>query len=147
MIQRHPAARITLGILSILTFGLGCAADDGRLAIRQVLDRQAEAWNRADIEGFMSGYWKSDAMTFSASGVTHRGWEAASARYRTRYPTPEAMGLLTFSDLEFTPLGSDAMLVLGHWHLARADGPLNGVFTLILRRIGGQWLIIHDHSS
>jgi ketosteroid isomerase-like protein len=54
---------------------------------------------------------------------------------------------LKFTQLEFTTLGDSAALVLGRWHLMRDSSPLEGNFTLVLRRIDGNWVIIHDHTS
>ncbi len=56
------------------------------------------------------------------------------------------MGTLRFSDLRITPLSANAAFVLGRWRLERAE-PIGGVFTLILRRDHGRWVIIHDHTS
>jgi len=36
--------------------------------IHAVLDRQVEAWNRRDLEEFMSGYWNSPDLTFFSGG-------------------------------------------------------------------------------
>ena len=44
------------------------------------------------------------------------------------------MGHLDFSELEITPLGNDAALILGRWHLTRDAGPVGGIFTLVARR-------------
>ena len=95
----------------------------------------------------MDHYWKSDALTFSSGGKTTRGWTETLNRYRQRYSTPEKMGHLTMSGLEITPLGEGAALVLGQWSLARESEPLKGNFSLVLRKIGDRWLIIHDHTS
>jgi beta-aspartyl-peptidase (threonine type) len=38
-------------------------------------------------------------------------------------------------------------LVLGHWHLARAQGDIGGVFSLVWQRFPEGWRIIHDHTS
>jgi hypothetical protein len=39
--------------------------------IRTLLQNQTEAWNRGDIDAFMTGYWKSDETAFvGASGIT-----------------------------------------------------------------------------
>ena len=57
------------------------------------------------------------------------------------------MGTLTFEKLEFQTLGSDAMQVLGTWKLARDDKPMEGRFTLVLRKFPEGWKIIHDHTS
>ncbi len=115
-------------------------------AIRAVLYRQACAWNRGDVETFMDAYDRSPSLTFSSAGRVTRGWEPTLDSYRRRYPTREAMGHLTFSDLEITELGQDAVLVLGQWALDRGE-PIGGIFTLVLRREAGRWVIIHDHTS
>jgi uncharacterized protein (TIGR02246 family) len=122
-------------------------ADSIRAAVEAVLRAQEEAWNRGDIDAFVEHYWKSDALTFSSGGKTTRGWTDTLNRYRQRYPTPEKMGQLTMSGLEITPLGGGAALVLGQWSLARESEPLLGNFSLVLRKIDGRWLIIHDHTS
>jgi beta-aspartyl-peptidase (threonine type) len=114
--------------------------------IRTVLDRQAAAWNAGDVETFMEGYWRSPQLTFSSGGQVTRGWRPTLERYKQRYPDRATMGRLTFSDLEITMLGRDAALVLGRWRLER-EQPVGGNYTLILRRIGGRWVIVHDHTS
>ena len=69
------------------------------------------------------------------------------ARYTKTYPDRAAMGQLDFSQLEFRFMGPDAALVLGHWHLARGQGDIGGVFTLVWRHFPEGWRIIHDHTS
>jgi ketosteroid isomerase-like protein len=120
---------------------------DVRGAIEGVLRAQQEAWNGGDVRAFMDHYWKSDELTFSSGGKTTRGWQATLARYRERYPTREKMGRLTLSGLEITPLGDAAALVLGQWKLDRQSEPVGGNFTLVLRKIDGRWVIVHDHTS
>src|SRR5579864_1646443 len=87
--------------------------------IRRVLDDQVAAWNRGDIPGFMEGYDKSDSTTFVSSTIT-KGHAEVLANYRKRYPTPEKMGTLRFSDLEIRSLGSDYASVIGRFHLDRS---------------------------
>ena len=118
-----------------------------RSAIRAVLNAQQEAWNRGDIDAFLTGYWHSPDLTFSGSNGIFRGWDAVLARYKKNYPDRSAMGTLDFSNLEFRFLGPDAALVLGHWHLKREKDELGGVFTLVFQRFPEGWRIIHDHTS
>ena len=75
-----------------------------------------------------------------------RGWRATRDRYRRRYADRASMGKLTFSQLEITPLGDQAALVLGRWRLQR-DEPLAGNFTVVLRKRPDGWKIVHDHTS
>jgi len=118
-----------------------------RSAIQAVLRAQIDAWNRGDIDAFMDHYWKSGDLTFSSRGKTTRGWQATLESYRKRYPTREKMGRLTLDNLEITPLGDAAALVLGNWRLDRASEPIGGNFTLVLRKLKSRWLIVHDHTS
>ena len=117
--------------------------------IRRVLDDQVAAWNRGDIPAFMDGYDKSDSTTFVSSAVT-KGHAAVLANYRKRYPTPEKMGTLRFSDLEIRMLGSDYAAVIGRFHLDRsreAGGESSGIFTLLFHRTAQGWKVILDHTS
>jgi ketosteroid isomerase-like protein len=115
--------------------------------IRAVLEQQQTAWNHADIATFMRGYWHSPELTFAGSSGITRGWTPVLERYRERYRDAQAMGHLDFSNLEIHPLGTDAALVLGRWHLKRANDELGGVFTLVFQRFPEGWRIIHDHTS
>lgn len=145
----------TRWILALVLIGGGVAIQwslaeerpDAAADIRAVLEAQAQAWNRGDIDQFMKTYWNSDDLTFSSGGKTQRGWSATRDNYKERYPTPERMGRVSFDELEVTLLGDTAAMVLGRWKLDRNPDPLGGNFTLVLRKIDGQWLIIHDHTS
>lgn len=114
--------------------------------IISVMSAQSAAWNRGDIDGFMQGYWNSDKLVFVSSRVT-RGWQPTLENYKRGYPTKEAMGTLTFSDLEITVLSKDAAVVLGSWSLQREKDNPKGKFTLIFRKLKEGWRIVHDHTT
>jgi ketosteroid isomerase-like protein len=116
-------------------------------AIRAVLDAQSAAWNRGDIEGFMAGYWRSPGTVFISGDSLTRGWQTVLDRYKKNYDSREKMGTLTFSDLQITPMGNDAAVVFGRWHLQRAKDEPHGRFTLIFRKTKQGWRIVHDHTS
>jgi len=116
-------------------------------AVRAVLDAQRDAWNRGDVEGYMDGYERSKETVFVSGDNVTRGWQTVLDRYKKNYDSREKMGTLTFSDLEITPVGNDAAIVLGRWHLQRVKDEPHGRFTLILRRTRQGWKIIHDHTS
>jgi ketosteroid isomerase-like protein len=116
-------------------------------AVRAVLDAQRDAWNRGDVEGYMDGYERSRETVFVSGDNVTRGWQTVLDRYKKNYNSREKMGTLSFSDLEITPVGNDAAIVLGRWHLQRVKDEPHGRFTLILRRTRQGWKIIHDHTS
>lgn len=152
----RSAVPIGLSIILLLLAGgylVGChrtsTGDDEsiRAAIESVLHVQEQAWNQGDIDAFVEHYWKSEELTFSSEGKTRRGWTETLNRYRERYPTREKMGRLSFKELEITPLCDSAALVLGQWDLERKSEPVSGNFSLVMRRFGDRWLIVHDHTS
>ncbi len=118
-----------------------------REMIHSVLEAQQTAWNRGDVDAFLSGYWRSPELTFSGSSGVARGWDGVLARYKKNYPDRAAMGRLDFSELEFRFLGPDAALVLGRWHLKREKDDVGGVFSLVWQRFPEGWKIVHDHTS
>jgi beta-aspartyl-peptidase (threonine type) len=117
-------------------------------AIRKVLDDQATAWNKGDLEGFMAGYWKSDKLTFFSGKDKTQGWQATLDRYRKRYQADgKEMGKLTFSDLQIEILGPDSAFVRGRYRLVLGKETPQGIFTLIFKKTADGWRIVHDHTS
>lgn len=140
---------LCLGMIILLTLGCGAQRIDiaGITdAVTGVLTAQQKAWNEGNIDEFMEGYWQSEDLTFASEGTVNRGWEAVLNRYKIKY-TPDTMGELTFSGLEITPLSPDAAYVIGTWALKREPDNPGGKFTLIFRKFGEGWKIVHDHTS
>ncbi len=118
--------------------------------IDKLLQDSQAAWNRGDLAAFASYYEDSPETTFIGREVTRGGVAAILDRYRRAYPTREAMGTLTFSEIAIRPLAADLAIATGKFSLARTaagGGPASGRFTLILRRTSAGWKIIHDHTS
>src|SRR5258708_40043736 len=117
--------------------------------IHKVLADQVAAWNQGDIPVFMDGYDKSESTTFVSTTVT-KGHAQVLDGYLKRYPTPEKMGTLRFSDLEIRVLGSGYASVLGRFNLERskeAGGEAAGIFTLLFHKTARGWKVILDHTS
>src|SRR6266849_10215761 len=118
--------------------------------IRTLLKNSEAAWNRGDLAAFASDYEDSPQTTFIGREITRGGAQAILERYRRSYPNREAMGKLTFSEIEIRTLAADVALATGKYELKRtaaAGGDTSGRFTLILRKSAEGWKIIHDHSS
>jgi len=123
-----------------------CYAQD-RQAILTVMHKQELAWNRADIESFMQGYWKSDSLVFVGKTAPVYGWQTTLDHYKKRYPDKAAMGQLKFTIVQVKVLDATNAFVLGGWHLKRVKDDLGGYYTLWFRKINGEWKIVCDHTS
>lgn len=131
-------------LLLPLSFSLGFSQEK---EILKVLHTQQEAWNKGNLETFMSGYWKNDALLFVGSSGPTYGWQKTLDNYKQTYPNKEKMGILEFSDISVKPLGKDYAFVFGKWKLIRENDSPNGVYTLIFQKFKDGWKIISDHSS
>jgi len=147
--QTHCLAILLVSLL----LAAGCAASSQSRAtsieaqVRSVLQQQAREWNAGNLGGFVETYAKCDRTRFASGGDISLGWETVFARYRKNYADRAAMGTLTFSDLDVTPLGPASALAFGRWHLKRQHDAPSGLFTLVLRRTAEGWRIVHDHTS
>jgi peptidoglycan/xylan/chitin deacetylase (PgdA/CDA1 family)/ketosteroid isomerase-like protein len=132
---------------------------DVRERVARLLDAQAAAWTRGDLEAFCAAY-AEDAAFVTQDGLT-RGRQAVLDRYRQRYPDGRAMGKLTFELLELRPAWGVEVSLLGdaapsrihstsliaRWTLKREGRPdASGLTMLVLRPRGDDWEIVEDAS-
>jgi uncharacterized protein (TIGR02246 family) len=137
-------------LLLLLSLTLALSAQTAPEAvIRQLLDQQTAAWNRGDVDAFMTGYEDSPDTTFVGQTVQY-GYATIRDRYKKAYATPAAMGKLTFSHLAIRILDADYAIATGNFHLERnaaGGGNADGIFSLLLRKQSAGWKIILDHSN
>lgn len=95
----------------------------------------------------MKGYWNSDSLLFVGKNGPKYGYRTTLENYRKSYPDTTVMGKLQFTILKVEALSPDCYFVLGKWQLRRTIGDVSGHYTLIFRKIRGEWVIVADHSS
>lgn len=140
-------------ILALVIATQTLTAEDEQLspaetAIRTVLTDQVTAWNKGDLLGFMEGYWNSKELTFYSGKEKHQGWDKTLERYQKRYQSEgKEMGKLAFEQLEVQVLNDEYAVVKGSFQVEMKQETLGGLFTLVMKKIDGKWLIVHDHTS
>ncbi len=121
--------------------------NNDKKTILSILENQTREWNNGNIEGFMKGYWNSDSLMFiGKSGVTY-GYQNTLNNYKKSYSDTAHMGKLFFTLIKVQRISADAYFVVGKWFLKRSVGDVGGHYTLLFRKIKGQWVIVADHSS
>ena len=133
-------------LLLLAIFIAPLTSDPDEKIILKKLDVQTQCWDAGDLECFMEGYWKSEELMFVGSKITY-GWEETLERYKTSYPTEASRGKLKFDILKTSRVSSDVYFVVGKYHLTREIGNASGTFTLIWKKIDGDWFIVADHTS
>lgn len=119
------------------------------LDVVKVLTAQERDWNRGDLDAFATGYKNSPDILFVGHQVS-RGYAQMLADYHGNYPNKDAMGTLTFGDLQPHILDERFATVVGHYRLDRSKkggGPAEGLFSLVFEKTDHGWKIILDHTT
>jgi ketosteroid isomerase-like protein len=134
-------------LLTGVCFAQTTPSQKDQAAIRQVMADQVAAWNKGSVDEFMKGYWNNDSLIFiGKSGISY-GYRQALHNYRKNYSTRDQMGTLFFTLVKIKRLSPEYSFVIGKWMLKRKVGDIGGIYTLLFRKIEGQWMIVVDHTS
>ena len=122
------------------------ASSTDEAAIRASFDQQTETWNRGDLTEFATAYKNSPDILFIGAKIS-RGYAGMLERYRATFPTREAMGTLTFSDVEVQPLDERFVTATGKFYLKRTvagGGDTSGSYMLVFEKTPQGWKIVRD---
>lgn len=116
-------------------------------AIKTMLAAQVDEWNKGNIEGYMHGYWDNDSLLFIGSKGPRYGYGVTLKKYKEAYPDADHMGKLTSTITRLQKLSGKYYFIVGTWALKRNAGDVGGSYTLLLKKIKGNWVVVADHSS
>jgi ketosteroid isomerase-like protein len=126
------------------------APASGALAseVSAMFARSAAAWNRGDLDAFMTDYLPGDRTTYVTSrGVIH-GPAAIRERYAPRFAPGGQHDSLSFEQVEVDSLAPGVVNVIAYYVLTRGDSLIaRGPTSLVMVRDNGRLRIVHDHSS
>ncbi len=143
--------RFVLALALLLPFPVASQAQSSAdaTAIREVMTKSADDWNRGDLDAFATCYKNSPDILFIGHKIS-RGYAGMLAAYKAGYTTPAKMGKLDFTDLEVQPLDAQFSTVTGRFHLKRTvegGGDAEGYFLLVFEKTPQGWKIVRDDST
>ncbi len=117
--------------------------------IAALVATQEKAWNKGNLDEFLTSYARSKQVTYVSNGNITRGYDAIRERYVKRYGNNRAsMGNLTLTELETTDLSDKHVLCIGKFTVVHhSHVPIYGRFSLIFVKGKDGWKIMYDHSS
>ena len=126
----------------------GAAREQVATEVCAMFARGAASWTRGDLDAFMSDYLPGEGTTYiGRDGVLH-GPEAIRASYAPRFAPGAARDSLSFEQVEVDVLAPNVVNAIAYYVLSRGDSTVaRGPTSLVLRRVNGRWMIVHDHSS
>ena len=137
---------VIVTFLAIITLNSSAQNKDAQ-TIKSILHAQTKQWNLGNLEAFMTGYWQNDSLLFIGSKGPTYGYNTTLKNYKKNYPDTAHMGKLSFDIVSVKMLSTEYYFVVGKWFLKRSVGNIGGMYTLLFRKINGQWVIVVDHSS
>ena len=119
--------------------------------VDKVFDALIAGITRADVEAVTGAYWNSPQLVvFNNNGSVTKGWQQLHTNRASSYPNLKDVKL-DVRDKHVQMLGRDGAVVTFLWTQSQtANGTpetATGRTTLVLRRIGTAWKIVHAHTS
>jgi beta-aspartyl-peptidase (threonine type) len=153
----HPPSIAGAGCLLLALIGCAPAAqstpalpDRTELTstITAQFTRSADAWNRGDLDAFVSDYAPDSVTGFVSGGHVQHGYRWIREHYAPRFAPGASRDSLRFEEFNARPLAPAVALITARFVLHR-DGrtTASGPFTLVMERRPDGWKILHDHTS
>ena len=147
-------AWISLAAIGCTIEAVGNAGEEGpvepdfRTQVEQMLDAQASSWNAGDLDGFMIAYERSPETSYIGANGRLDGFEAIRGRYAPLFARGAERDSLRFTNLETRELDPRFGVATARYVLHRGGETIStGPFTLVLQRVEGTWMIVHDQSA
>ena len=123
----------------------------GEKGVRDAFDRLIEGIKQVDADKVMSVYQNSDKILFfNNNGTATIGWDTMKKNRESLYGNSKNVSL-DITGLHVEMLGADAAYATCKWKQTQEyNGKLenaSGRMTLVFRRIGKDWKVVHLHTS
>jgi ketosteroid isomerase-like protein len=114
--------------------------------VRAVIADMQDTWNRGDFVGYMNNFARTD-LVFVGDGIAQADWRSTLDHYVRAYDTPARRGRVSFYNVRVTLLAPGVAQAVCDFRMDRPETPLQGVFTDILRKRQGRWVVTLNHVS
>ena len=117
-------------------------------SVSSMMQGSADAWNDGNLDAFVGIYADAATTSFMTLDGPVRGLDSIRAAYAPAFAPGADRDSLRFEHLEVRQLPPLIGVATGKYVLhAGGEVTSNGWFTLVFRRVGSGWSVIHDHSS
>lgn len=152
--RNHRPRGLTLAASLLLALLLtGCRfetvpEENVEVSIETMLERTAEAWNDGDLDGVMSFYADAASTALVTPEGPVFGRDAIRAVYAPWFEAGARRPRIHFEEIQVRTLPPLVGIVTGRRGARPASlDPGAGWFTLVVRRVGDGWRIVHDHPD
>jgi ketosteroid isomerase-like protein len=127
------------------------ASEPGAQGVLAAFDALVDGIRRADVDAVTSLYWDSPQLTiFNNNGTITRSWGQMRSNRAASYPEIKNV-TLEIRNRNVHLMGREGAVVTCQWTQTQTfrgeQSSASGRLTVIFRRIGPAWKIIHTHTS
>jgi ketosteroid isomerase-like protein len=127
------------------------AAAPGSTAVQEAFNTLLDGIRHANAKEVTSVYWDSPKLAlFNNNGTVTKGWDQLRRNRESSYPEMKDVKL-EVRDVSITMLGRDGAIVTCLWNQSQTykgtPESAAGRMTLVFKRVGKDWKIIHLHTS
>ena len=120
-------------------------------AVRAAFDALLDGIRASDVDAVMGIYWNSPQLAiFNNNGTVTKTWEQVRSNRASSYPNAKGV-TLDVRDVRVQMLGTGAAVVSALWTQSQTYKGVaesaTGRMTLVFRLVGGEWKIVHAHTS
>lgn len=117
-------------------------------SVDAMLARMAEAWNAGDLDGVMAFYADGGASALVTPEGPVYGRSQIRAVYAPAFEGGAHRERIRFEDVDVRTLPPLVGIVTGRRVALSGSGDRGvGWFTIVVRRVGDGWRIVHDHPD
>ena len=117
-------------------------------SIESLLQRGVDAWNVGDLDGYVATYADGASTTMLRPDGRVAGQEAIRIRLAPLFEPGAVRDSIRLEEIEVRPLPPLIGIVTGRYVREQAGSDrASGWFTIVVRRTGVGWRIVHDHRS
>lgn len=123
----------------------------GSASVQDAVNKLFEGIRRANVNEVTNVYWNSPRLVlFNNNGTVTKGWDQLRKNRESSYPDYKDVKL-DCRDLSINMLGRDGAVVTCLWTQSQTykgtPESATGRMTLVFKRVGKDWKIIHLHTS
>ena len=131
--------------------GAGGQDDPSKTDVLSAFNALIKGIEAANVDAVTGAYWNSPQLVlFNNNGTVTRGWEQMRINRQSSYAKLKDVKL-EVRDVRVQMLGRDGAVIAFLWTQSQTyDGTpdtATGRTTLVFRRIGKQWKVVHAHIS
>lgn len=126
-------------------------ATPGSEAVLAAFNRIRDGIRHANVNEVTEPYWNDkQLLLFNNNGTVTRGWDQMRKNRESSYPDMKDVKL-DVRDVRVSMLGRDGALVTCLWTQSQnykgVSETASGRMTLVFKRVGNAWKVIHLHTS